>query len=86
MVFVKKLAINTEDHPLDYAKFEGKIPKGQYGAGTVKIWDSGTYSIKSWNENKIEISFEGKKLQGLYVLIHFKKRGEKNWLLMKTLK
>jgi bifunctional non-homologous end joining protein LigD len=81
---MKRLAIQTEDHPLDYAKFEGTIPKGQYGAGTVKIWDNGEYTTKNWEENKIEFDLKGKKLDGNYVLVHFKRGGEKNWLLLKV--
>lgn len=81
---VKRLAINTEDHPLEYATFEGTIPKGQYGAGTVKIWDSGSYTIKNWEQNKIEFTVQGRILEGKYALIRFKKGGEKNWLLVKA--
>lgn len=81
---VKRLAIQTEDHPLDYAEFEGIIPEGQYGAGTVKIWDNGSYTTKNWEENKIEFSLQGNKLDGKYVLVRFKKGGEKNWLLLKV--
>ena len=80
----KKLAIQTEDHPLNYAKFQGTIPKGQYGAGTVKIWDKGSLSVKKWEQNKIEFLLHGEKLEGNYVLVRFKKGGEKNWLLIKV--
>lgn len=81
---IKRLAIKTEDHPLEYAKFHGIIPEGQYGAGTVKIWDKGNYTVKNWEENKIEFSPSGTKISGKYVLVRFKKGGEKNWLLMKV--
>ena len=81
---IKRLAINTEDHPLEYSKFEGTIPKGQYGAGTVKIWDKGSFITKNWEENKIEFKTDGKKMKGNYVLVRLKKGGEKNWLLMKV--
>ena len=81
---IKRLAINTEDHPLEYAKFEGTIPEGQYGAGTVKIWDKGRFATKNWEDNKIEFKTKGKKMQGSYVLVRLKKSGEKNWLLMKV--
>lgn len=84
----KHLAILTEDHPLEYAKFEGEIPKGHYGAGKVKIWDSGTFEnvktaslAKCFQEGVIEFKAAGKKLKGTYALVHFK---EKNWLLMKV--
>jgi len=69
---------------MEYAKFQGTIPKGQYGEGTVKIWDKGKLSIKEWNKNKIEFSLQGKKLDGNFVLIHFKKGSDKNWLLIKV--
>jgi bifunctional non-homologous end joining protein LigD len=81
---LKRLAIKTEDHPLDYAEFQGTIPKAQYGAGTVKTWDKGYYKLKYWGENKIEITLKGRKLKGNYALIHFKKGSEKNWLLIKV--
>lgn len=81
---IKRLAVKTEDHPLEYATFEGTIPVGQYGAGTVKIWDSGYFSIKNWETDKIEVTFEGKRLEGKYVFIQLKKGDQKNWLLFKV--
>jgi len=80
----KRLAVETEDHPLNYVGFEGVIPSGQYGAGTVKIWDKGKYELKIWAEDKIEFSLIGEKLHGRYVLTKFKKAGEKQWLLLKA--
>jgi DNA ligase D-like protein (predicted ligase)/DNA ligase D-like protein (predicted 3'-phosphoesterase) len=79
----RRLAVQVEDHPLEYGKFEGMIPEGQYGAGTVKIWDSGLYEPIVWGENKIEFIARGEKMEGRYVLVKFKKAGEKNWLLFK---
>jgi bifunctional non-homologous end joining protein LigD len=79
----KRLAVETEDHPLEYAGFAGTIPKGQYGAGTVKIWDKGSYEEKVWDENMIEFTLNGAKLKGRYVLVRLKKAGEKSWLLLK---
>lgn len=88
---VKRLAALTEDHPLDYATFEGIIPEG-YGAGTVIVWDQGTYkniteqkgkpcSIEqAFKNGHIKITLKGKKLKGDFVLMHFK---DKNWLLIK---
>lgn len=89
----KRLAIQTEDHPLAYAKFEGTIPKGEYGAGKVVQWDIGEYyntkinekgkrvSLrKCFKEGYIEVYLSGKRFKGPYALIHFK---EKNWLLIK---
>ena len=80
----KRLAVETEDHPLDYRSFEGTIPKGQYGAGTVKILDSGTHEPKVWNENMVEFTLHGRTLHGRYVLTRFKKAGDKQWLLLKA--
>ena len=65
----KRLSIQVEDHPLDYANFHGTIPEGNYGAGKVEIWDKGTYTIKSKDEKKIEFELNGKKLKGNFVLI-----------------
>jgi bifunctional non-homologous end joining protein LigD len=79
------LAVETEDHPLEYATFEGSIPQGQYGAGTVKIWDKGHYETKFWDENKIEFALNGQRLKGRYVLVWLKnaKGKGKSWLLLK---
>jgi DNA ligase D-like protein (predicted ligase)/DNA ligase D-like protein (predicted 3'-phosphoesterase) len=80
----RRLAVETEDHPLDYYGFEGAIPAGQYGAGTVKIWDKGSYEIKVWEEDKIEFMLNGERVRGRYVLAKFLKAGDKNWLLLKV--
>jgi bifunctional non-homologous end joining protein LigD len=79
----KRLAVETEDHPLGYASFEGTIPRGQYGAGTVEIWDKGVYEAKVWDEKMIEFTVQGEKMKGRYVLVRLKKAGEKSWLLLK---
>ncbi len=80
---VRHLAVETEDHPYEYAKFEGTIPKGQYGAGSVKIWDHGKYTPKLWEKDKIEVTLDGQRLKGRYVLVRLKRSGQKNWLLLK---
>ena len=79
----KVLAVETEDHPYDYASFEGEIPKGQYGAGTVKIWDKGQYEAKLWENDKIEVTLDGNRLKGRYILVRLKRAGDKDWLLLK---
>jgi bifunctional non-homologous end joining protein LigD len=81
---IRHLAIETEDHPLEYIGFTGTIPKGEYGGGTVSIWDAGTYETKAWEPEKIEIYLHGQRLQGRYVLIRFKKAEEGGWLLFKA--
>ena len=80
---IKRLAVQVEDHDLSYAGFEGKIPEGMYGAGTVKIWDKGKYALLEKEKDKIVVDLKGKKLKGEYALIRFKKAGEKNWLFFK---
>ncbi len=77
----KHLAVEVEDHELSYAGFEGIIPEGEYGAGKVEIWDGGTYEEESWAADKIVFRLNGKKLNGRFCLIRFKKAGEKNWLV-----
>jgi bifunctional non-homologous end joining protein LigD len=80
----RRLAVETEDHPYEYASFEGEIPKGQYGAGTVKIWDKGHYTPKLWEDDKIEFTLDGERLKGRYVLVRLKKaEDKKDWLLLK---
>ncbi len=80
----KRLAVQTEDHPLGYASFEGKIPEGEYGAGTVELWDRGKLEIKEWKEGKkIEFALKGDKLDGTYFLVKFDKGGETAWLFFK---
>jgi len=80
----KRLAIQTEDHDIDYAFFEGEIEEGRYGAGTVEVWDRGSYEIDKWEKNEIIVDIDGEKLEGKYVLIRFKPEEEPdNWLFFK---
>ena len=82
----KRLAIQVEDHPLAYATFKGVIPEGNYGAGTVKIWDKGNYELVKHTPKEIEVIFSGKKLNGKYILVktHFGSKPEKSWLFFKV--
>ncbi|MFW6130755.1 MAG: DNA polymerase ligase N-terminal domain-containing protein [Atribacterota bacterium] len=89
----KHLAIHVEDHPLEYANFEGKIPEDQYGGGTVIIWDQGKYQnlrevkmSEALEEGKIKIWLDGKKIQGGYNLVRMNKKKSKQeeWLLIKA--
>jgi bifunctional non-homologous end joining protein LigD len=91
----RRLAIRTEDHPLEYADFEGVIPQGQYGAGTAMVWDRGEYEAKGcvsleeqFSHGKIDVNLRGKKLQGGFTLIRTRPRspdrGEgERWLVIK---
>jgi bifunctional non-homologous end joining protein LigD len=77
-----RLAVRTEDHPLEYLEFHGEIPKGSYGAGTMTIWDQGTYEALKWEPRKVEVLFHGERLQGRYALFAISKEGEpKDWMI-----
>jgi bifunctional non-homologous end joining protein LigD len=91
---VKRLAVHVEDHPLSYADFEGTIPAGHYGAGTVRIWDRGTYTLLTAKDGPQTVSegidagrlafvLHGAKLRGRFALVRMKGRGDDNWLLIK---
>jgi bifunctional non-homologous end joining protein LigD len=73
-----RLAVRTEDHPLEYLDFEGEIPKGEYGAGTMEVWDRGTYEAEKFRDDEVIATFHGERLQGRYAL--FQTRG-KDWLI-----
>src|SRR5438067_1672666 len=88
----KHLAVEVEDHPIEYGDFEGIIPERQYGGGTVMLWDHGTYEItppadplEGLRQGKFHVILHGEKAQGEWALIRIRPQGEKNqWLLMKT--
>lgn len=92
----KRLAMMVEDHPYDYKDFEGNIPEGNYGAGQVEIWDSGTYEpiektklsnekelLKQLKEGSLKFILNGKKLQGEFALVKMKSAENNAWLLIK---
>ena len=92
----KRLAVMVEDHPVSYFNFEGEIPEGNYGAGTVEIWDKGVFfpvneelekingrqALRALEEGELKIFLKGEKLEGGFVLVRLK-RDDKNWLLIK---
>ena len=75
---VNHLAVHTEDHPLEYAGFHGEIPRGEYGAGAVTIWDHGTYEVLKWDQREVKVNLHGERLAGGYVLFA---TGGKNWMI-----
>ena len=79
---IKHLAVQTEDHPVEYINFSGTIPKGQYGAGTVEIWDKGKFKLFEHTLKSLKFELKGKKLKGTYVLAQFTKE-KRNWLIFK---
>ena len=72
------LAVQTEDHPLEYLDFHGTIAAGEYGGGTVSIWDRGTYQLEEWSDREVKVVLNGDRTQGRFVLIH---TGGKNWIM-----
>jgi bifunctional non-homologous end joining protein LigD len=75
---VNHLAVHTEDHPLDYATFQGQIPRGEYGGGAVTIWDHGRYEVLKWTDREVKVNLYGERLSGGYVLFA---TGGKNWMI-----
>ncbi len=80
---LRRLAVAVEDHDLDYIDFEGVIPEGEYGAGTVEIWDKGNFELESRKPEKLVFELRGENMKGLYTLVHFTDKAE-NWLLFKN--
>src|SRR5437762_10276361 len=89
----KRLAVEVEDHPIDYGHFEGTIPEGNYGAGTVMLWDTGTYSVsgddplRALEQGKLHLALKGKKLKGEWTLVRMRQREREDkpqWLLLKS--
>jgi bifunctional non-homologous end joining protein LigD len=89
---IKRLAMRVEDHPVDYSSFEGVIPEGQYGGGTVMIWDKGTWTAESddieaaLKKGDLKFNLQGEKLHGSWVLVRtrgFGSKTDKSWLLIK---
>jgi bifunctional non-homologous end joining protein LigD len=73
-------AIRTEDHPLEYLTWEGEIPKGEYGAGTMRVWDSGTFELEKWTEAKVMAEFHGERLRGRYAIFRAG-RSDRDWMI-----
>jgi len=82
-VGMRHLAIQVPDHPLEYGSFEGTIPDGQYGAGTVEIWDEGTYNLLDWSDEAIGFVLHGRRLHGTYSLVRFGRNGPRDWLVFR---
>src|SRR5262245_36421535 len=86
----KRLAVHVEDHPMDYGSFEGNIPAGEYGGGSVMLWDRGTYEVlgdtpapDQYRRGDFKFRLDGEKLHGEFALVRTKGRGDKQWLLLK---
>src|SRR4051794_10516523 len=79
-----RMAVHTEDHPLEYLTWEGVIPKGNYGAGTMKVWDHGTYESHEWTETKATVTFHGEHVKGRYHLFHIGGRDGNDWMIRRV--
>ena len=75
---VNRLAVQTEDHPMSYADFEGDISEGEYGGGGVAIWDRGRYETEEWTDGKVKVVLHGSRVEGRYVLF---RTGGRNWMM-----
>lgn len=78
----KRLAVAVENHPVAYLNFQGTIPEGEYGAGTVEIWDRGKFTLLERTKDRIKIELNGEKLKGVYTLVQPKTFAQKDWLLI----
>jgi DNA ligase D-like protein (predicted 3'-phosphoesterase) len=78
---IRRLAVRVENHDIGYIDFQGNIPEGQYGAGTVRIWDNGEYVLEEEGERLFKLLLSGRKMKGHYRLV---KISDKNWLLFKS--
>jgi bifunctional non-homologous end joining protein LigD len=72
------LAVHTEDHPLEYATFEGEIPRGEYGGGTVLLWDRGRYTLEKWTDDEVKVVFDGSRARGRYVFFRLR---DQDWMV-----
>jgi bifunctional non-homologous end joining protein LigD len=82
-VGVKRLAIQVEDHALEFGDFEGTIPPGEYGAGEIRVWDSGTYELQEWTEDRIKVRLQGVRAAGVFEILKFRHGKERAWLILK---
>lgn len=79
-----RMAVRTEDHPLEYLDFHGEIPRGQYGGGRMAVWDSGRYDTEKWNDGEVAFVLHGERARGRFVLLHRPGERQDRWLLRRT--
>ncbi|MFI7443702.1 DNA polymerase ligase N-terminal domain-containing protein [Nonomuraea indica] len=75
---VNHLAVHTEDHPMEYLTFQGEIPQGEYGGGTMTVWDTGTYETEKWSDREVKVVLHGSRASGRFVLF---RTDDKNWMI-----
>jgi bifunctional non-homologous end joining protein LigD len=79
-----RLAVRTEDHPMEYATFEGEIPKGEYGAGKMTIWDRGRYETVKWSDREVAVVLHGQRVSGTYVFFRGGTANDNNWMVRRS--
>ena len=79
---VKRLAIQVDDHAVEFGGFEGTIPQGEYGAGKITVWDSGTYDPVEWSHERIRVILHGTRIAGSFEILKFKHGKEREWLII----
>jgi bifunctional non-homologous end joining protein LigD len=82
-VGVKRLAIQVDDHALEFGDFEGMIPQGEYGAGDISVWDLGTYDLIEWTHDRIRVILHGTLATGSFEILKFKRGKEREWLIIR---
>lgn len=80
---MKRLAIQVEDHALEFGGCEGTIPKNEYGAGSITVWDRGTYELETWTVGRIAFTLKGSRITGRFNLVRFEHGGPRDWLLIR---
>lgn len=82
-VGVKRLAIQVDDHALEFGAFQGTIPQGEYGAGKIRLWDSGTYELVEWAHDRIRVKLHGAQAAGSFEILKFKHGKDREWLIIR---
>ena len=80
---IRRLAIQSADHALEFGDFEGEIAEGEYGAGKIEVWDSGAYEPIEWTDNEITVRLHGHRFDGVYHLVRFTRKGDSEWLIFR---
>lgn len=83
VVGVKRLAIQVDDHALEFGAFEGRIPEGEHGAGEIRVWDAGQYQLVEWIEDRIVVRLFGTRITGLFELFKFRHGKAREWLIIR---
>lgn len=81
---IKRLAVQVEDHALEFGDFEGKIPEGEYGAGEIRVWDKGVYRLEEWSQDRIVFTLRGARINDTFTMVRFGAPDTRKWLIFLT--